>query len=93
MKENRKSTKGREEKVSRFALENDGRKSVRGKLRQDGTIEMFFLGYLAIYTRGKTTGRKRVAKGNLSVPKKPDHDDEDREREREREIERYIYCR
>ena len=89
MKENRKSTKGREEKVSRFALENDGRKSVRGKLRQDGTIEMFFLGYLAIYTRGKTTGRKRVAKGNLSVPKNPITTMRTK-REREREIERYI---
>ena len=89
MKENRKSTKGREEKVSRFALENDGRKSVRGKLRQDGTIEMFFLGYLAIYTRGKMTGRKRVAKGNLSVPKNPITTMRTK-REREREIERYI---
>ena len=90
MKENRKSTKGREEKVSRFALENDGRKSVRRKLRQDGTIEMFFLGYLAIYTRGKTTGRKRVARGKSRCPQKPDHDDEDRERERERDREIYI---
>ena len=51
---------------------------------------MFFLGYLAIYSRGKATGRKRVAKGNPSVPKKPDHDDEDRERERERDREIYI---
>ena len=85
MKENRKSTKGREEKVSRFALENDGRKSVRRKLRQDGTIEMIFLGYLAIYTRGKMTGRKRVARGKSRWPHEPDHDDEDRERERERE--------
>ena len=85
MKENRKSTKGREEKVSRFALENDGRKSVRGKLRQDGTIEMFFLGYLAIYTRGKTTGRKRVARGKSRWP----HETRSRRRgQRERERER-----
>ena len=87
MKENRKSTKGCEEKVPRFALENDGRKSVRRKSRQDGTIEMIFLGYLAIYTRGKMTGRKRVARGKSRWAQEPDRDDEDRERKRERDRE------
>ena len=52
---------------------------------------MIFLGYLAIYMRGKMTGRKKVARGKSRWPQEPDRDDEDRERERE--IERYTESR
>ena len=90
MKENRKPTKGYEEKVPRFALENDGRKSVLRKSRQDGTIENDFLrisGYL--YAR-ENDRKKKVARGKSRWPQEPDRDDEDKERERERDREIYI---
>ena len=65
MNENRKQTKGHEEKVSQLALENDGRKPILRKSRQDGTIEngfpwMFGYLYARENDRKKKGGQRKI---------------------------------
>ena len=90
MKENRKSTKGREKSLAvrtRKWRKKIGTKKIAAG-RDDRNVFPRISGYL--YPR-ENDRKKKGGQRKSKCPQKPDHDDEDKERERERDREIYTH--